>query len=145
MKSSDMLALFFLGGSIILGIAITRRVTRDLLDGIEQITWGLVAGWVLSAFSAYLIARWRGQLRYSQLLAETIAIWIVAATIVALDLRSARLQLSRPRWRRHYWGLLLVLLVFTPIYWRLFSTHMFAPGDGGLYSGGSAAYDLSFH
>jgi hypothetical protein len=38
-----------------------------------------------------------------------------------------------------------VLLVSAPVYWRLFSTHTFAQGEGGVYSGGSAWYDLSFH
>jgi hypothetical protein len=38
-----------------------------------------------------------------------------------------------------------VLAAFAPLYWRLFSTHTFAEGAGGVYSGGSAWYDLSFH
>ncbi|MFN2576758.1 MAG: hypothetical protein ABR607_03600, partial [Pyrinomonadaceae bacterium] len=140
-----MLALFFLSGSIILGIGITRRVARNLLDEVEQFFWGLLVGWVLTACGAYLIACWQGQLTHRQLLLETISIWIVAATIIAVGIRSGPFALSSFRWRRHYSELLLVLLVFTPIYWRLFSSHMFARGDGGWYSGGSAAYDLSFH
>jgi hypothetical protein len=138
-----MLALLFLIGSILLGVAVTRRATRSLLDPIEHVLWGLVCGWLGSAVAAYLIARGAGKLTPAQLTLLTIAIWILAASMLAWN--RVVTAGTKPRWLRHYTGLAIVLLCFTPIFSFLFWSHMFAPGAGGIYSGGSAAYDLSFH
>lgn len=140
-----MLAIILLLASALLGICLVRRVMRDLLDGAEQIMWGLVVGWTLTIVGVYSIARWQGQLNYKLMTVATIAIWIISAALIALEIRAPSGASSMLVWRRHYAGLGLVLVVFAPVYWRLFSSHMFAPGDGGVYSGGGAFYDLSFH
>ena len=136
-----MLAVFFLCGSTLLGVCLVRRALRELLDGIEQILWGTVAGWVLATFAVYFIARWQGQLTPKTVLWVTLAIWIAAILIVVRGHRSS----VRAMWDRGgaYTGLMLVLLVLAPVYWRLLSVQMFPRGDGGLYSG-SAGNDLNF-
>ena len=140
-----MLALIFLSGSSVLGIALMLRVMRDLLDPIEHLRWGTVSGWLMSGLAAYLSARYFGQLTSKQLIALTIVIWISAIAMIAWNRRSGLHQSVKLRWQNHYWGLAVILIIFTPIFLTLFWTHMFAPGRGGIYSGGSAAYDLSFH
>ncbi|HYW70100.1 MAG TPA: hypothetical protein VE961_03640 [Pyrinomonadaceae bacterium] len=140
-----MLALIFLSGSIVLGVAYFKRLTRSLLDPLEHWLWGTVCGWLTSALAAYLIARWFGRLATAQLTVLTIAIWILAAAMIAWNRRAGVSAGTKLRWRRQYAGLLAVLLIFTPLLIFLFWTHMFRRGPGGIYSGGSAAYDLSFH
>ena len=128
-----------------LGMCLVRRVVRELLDGAEQLMWGIVAGWTASIVGVYLIAKGRGELTTSLMIAATIVVWLINAILIALEFAKPTRAQSIFTWRRHYFGLALVLIVFTPVYWRLFSSHMFAPGDGGVYSGGGAWYDLSFH
>ena len=158
-----MLAILFLIGSALLGVCLTRRVLRGTLEAWEQALWGTVAGWFLTALATYAAARVSARLTYATVAWVTLLVWVLAALLVAPSL--ARLRAAKgvggawrslPTWRqgldglrsafgRRHVGLGLVLLVAAPLYWRLFSTHTFAPGVGGLYSGGSAWYDLSFH
>src|SRR5690242_12738008 len=126
-----MLAILFLIGSAGLGVCIVRRLIRSLLDGAEQILWGIVVGWTLTIVGVYLIARWRGELTGKLMIAATIATWVANAILIAVERRKPSGSQSILVWRRHYSGLALVLMVFTPVYWRLFSSHMFARGDGG--------------
>src|ERR1051325_8771911 len=140
-----MLALFFLSGSIVLGVASVKRATRNLLDPIEQLLWGIVSGWVIAALAAYVIARYFRELTSTQTIALTILIWLSAAALIAVNRRPGFSSLPKFRWQRYHTGLLILLLAFTPIFCTLFWTHMFAPGAGGIWSGGSAAYDMSFH
>ncbi|MBC8029290.1 MAG: hypothetical protein H7Z16_04190 [Pyrinomonadaceae bacterium] len=81
------------------------------------------------------------------MLAFTIAVWIIAVLLWLELLRRIRREdlLLKTLWRREYAGLALVLALFAPIYWRLFSRHMLWPGAGGVYSGGGAYYDLPLH
>ena len=138
-----MVAILFLCGSILLGVCLVRRAMPELLDGIEQILWGTVVGWVVTSFGAYFIARWQGQLSPRNVLWATLATWIVAAILflVGRDRLVFRALLDRSG---AYTGLSLVLVVLAPIYWRLLSVQMFPRGDGGLYSG-SSGNDLNFH
>lgn len=138
-----MLAILFLCGSTFLGVCLVRRVLRELLDGIEQILWGTVVGWVLATLGVYFVARWQGQLSSRTVLWTTLAIWIIAAILIVVgrDWLDLRTLLDR---RHAYTGLILVLLVLVPVYWQLLSVQMFVPGEGGLYSG-SAGNDLNFH
>ena len=57
-----MLAILFLCGSTLLGVCLVRRALRTLLDGIEQILWGTVVGWVVATAGVYFVARWQEQL-----------------------------------------------------------------------------------
>jgi hypothetical protein len=138
-----MLAILFLAGSTLLGVCLVRRALRKLLDGIEQILWGTVVGWVVTTFGVYVVAHWQGQLSPRTVLWTTLAIWIITAILVVAgrDRLFVRELLTRPD---AYTGLIFVLLVLAPIYWRLLSVQMFPHGDGGLYSGG-AGNDLNFH
>jgi hypothetical protein len=141
-----MLGMLFLAGTALLGACVVRRILRGLLDGAEQLMWGTVVGWTLTSFIIYLLARWQGELSLALITTTTVAVWIITLGLMALELRDRRWSLrSIFVWRAHYAGLVFVLAIFAPIYWRLFSTHMFARGEGGVYSGGSAWYDMSFH
>ncbi|HEX8291043.1 MAG TPA: hypothetical protein VF570_04760, partial [Pyrinomonadaceae bacterium] len=83
-------------------------------------------------------------------------VWGAAALLAARGLSGLRGAFDEWRGRVHssgpaafvgrvHLGLAAVLAVFAPVLWGLFSTHTFAGGPGGVYSGGSAWYDLSFH
>jgi hypothetical protein len=158
-----MLALLFLAGAAVLGACLTRRVLRGALDAAERACWGMVAGWILATLFVYALARWQGRLTHALVAWATVCLWLAAALLLApalIRLRRADAgtafawpgrrtvfawRQKRKLIRRKHVGLAFVLLVFAPVYWRLFSTHTFAPGEGGVYSGGSAWYDLSFH
>ena len=139
----------FLSGAALLGVGLIRCFPglRRLLNPAEQLLWGLVSGWVLTTFGAYCISRVLTRLSYGPMLAFTIVVWIFSLLLWFKPLQRIRredLRLGK-FWRSEYGGLALVLALFTPIYLRLFSTHMLAPEAGGVYSGGSAWYDVSFH
>ena len=145
-----MLAILFLVGAALFGACLVRRGLRCLLDGAETLMWGTVAGWSLATVFIYLLARWQGRLTHALMAWATAAVWLAAASLLPPKLRRLKHRLSqRARlhglWRPHYAGLAFVLLLFAPLYWLLFSTHTLARGEGGVYSGGSAFYDLSFH
>ena len=140
-----MLGILFLVGSAAAGVCFVRRMLRDLLTAAEQIFWGVVIGWTLTTIAVYFGARWHGQLTSSLIWMTTIAVWLITAALIVWEARHPIRASSLFEWHREYFGLALVLAVFTPAYFGLFSSHMFAPGPGGVYSGGGAWYDLSFH
>ena len=153
-----MLALLFLAGSALAGACAVRRALRGALAVWEQGLWGTVAGWMLATVLVYALARAQGRLTWAEVAWATVLVWLGAAALLApsvVRMRRAevfgwrgRLRESfrlRNLTRREHVGLAFVLVVFAPVYWRLFSTHTFAEGAGGVYSGGSAWYDLSFH
>lgn len=140
-----MLAILFLSGSALLGVALVRRVARHLLDGVEQILWGTTLGWIATAFVVYLSARWQQQLSPRTVLWVTLAIWIGVAILIVIELRGNGWSLGlRSDQERRYLGLIVLLLLLAPVYWRLLSVQVYQPGDGGIYSG-SAGNDLNFH
>ncbi len=127
-----------------MGVAIVRRVLRGTLSSLEQIFWGIVVGWLLVSAAGYVLARSWGRLSPSVVLVLTIS----SSLVVLLSLRDlraiTRFQLKEI-WCREHLGLAIVLLIFIPIIWKVFSAHMLANGSDGVYSGGSSLYDLSFH
>ncbi|HEX8190941.1 MAG TPA: hypothetical protein VF586_21455, partial [Pyrinomonadaceae bacterium] len=145
-----MLAALSLVGSALLGACLARRVLRGVSGAWEQALWGAVAGWMLGAVLTYALARWQGRLTWSSVAWATLIVWAAAALLsarVLAGLRRGRLKsfgLSDFVKPGHL-GLAAVLAAFAPVLWGLFSTHTFAGGPGGVYSGGSAWYDLSFH
>ncbi|MFL6257138.1 MAG: hypothetical protein ACJ74T_19185, partial [Pyrinomonadaceae bacterium] len=145
-----MLATLFLIGSALLGACLARRVLRGVLGACEVVLWGTVAGWMLGGLTAYGLARWQGRLTWAVVAWATALVWAAAASMSARGafdawrVRPKSFELSTLVERRHL-GLAAVLILFAPLLWSLFSTHTFAEGRGGVYSGGSAWYDLSFH
>lgn len=145
-----MLATLFLIGSALLGACVARRVWRGVLEAWEQVLWGTVAGWMLGAVAAYGLARWQERLTWAIVAWATLLLWAAAAVVSArwlVGLRGGRLKsfVLAVFVGRAQVGLAAVLVLFAPVLWGLFSTHTFAGGPGGVYSGGSAWYDLSFH
>ncbi|MBV9927096.1 MAG: DUF4214 domain-containing protein [Acidobacteria bacterium] len=145
-----MLAALFLIGSALCGACVARRVWRGVARAWEQVLWGLVAGWMLGALAAYGFARWQGRLTWGAVAWATSSVWAAAALLSArrlVGLRRGRLEVFgfAGSFGREHVGLAAVLVLFAPVLWALFSTHTFAEGPGGIYSGGSAWYDLSFH
>jgi hypothetical protein len=139
----------FLIGATFFGIGLVRRLPplRDVLNHVEQIWWGVVIGWILSTLAAYLVARLTGHLSFGPLLLLTLVFWGIGLLLWIDSIQRVRrvgLRLST-KWRPEYVGLAAVLSLFTPIFVRLFYTHMLEPGPGGVYSGGSTWYDLGFH
>jgi hypothetical protein len=137
------LGIIFLTGTALLGVCLTRRVMRGLLDVAEQVLWGTVVGWILATFCIYLWARWQGRLTHAQVVWIALAAWVIFAALLFRYRRSRTVRL-KDFWRPHFHGLVILLSCFAPVYWWLLHRHVFAPGPGGLYAG-SAAFDLNFH
>jgi hypothetical protein len=141
--------ILFLLGATLLGIGLVRAIgpLRVLLNHAEQVMWGLVTGWMLSTLGAYLISRLLGRLSFRPILIFAILIWLVAVILWLNPLRRVALRgIQRQAiWRAEYGGLLIVLGLFAPIHIRLFSSHLIQPGPQGIYSAGSAWYDIGFH
>src|SRR5690242_1882260 len=97
-----MLAVLFLLGAALFGICIVRRVMRELLDGVEQVLWGIVAGWTLTTVGVYLIARWRGELTHKLMIVAAIVVWIVSAILIALEARRPGRASSLFVWEKKY-------------------------------------------
>lgn len=139
----------FLLGSALLGMGLVRFLPplRRRLSHVEQATWGMVVGWMLTTLGAYLIARVLGRLAFAPMLSFTIVVWTGAAALWVPTLRRIRREgvAIRALWRSEYAGIALLVALFAPIYFQLFSTHMLQPGAAGVYSGGSTRYDLPFH
>jgi hypothetical protein len=142
-----LMGIAFLAGAVLMGIGIVRSVEplRRLLNHAEQVMWGLVIGWVVATLGAYFIARALGGLSFRPLLFFSIALWIAAALLWLRTLRALGRLTLKTIWRTEYLGLTIVLGLFTPIYVRLFWTHMVQSRAGGIYSAGSTLYDLPFH
>src|SRR6266576_5916059 len=130
-----MLAILFLVGSAWLGVCVVRRLLHDLVEGVEQIFWGIVVGWILTALAVYFAARWQGQLTWRLVLGATIIIWILSAGLSVIEWRRERLFL-RTLWidSHRYAGLLWLLVILAPIFFRLLQVQVFAHAAGGIYS-----------
>jgi hypothetical protein len=105
---------------------------------------------MLGTLLTYALARWQGRLTWALVAWATLLVWAAAVGVSAralAGLRRGRLRSFSPSAfiEPAHLGLAAVLVVFAPVLWGLFSTHTFAEGPGGVYSGGSAWYDLSFH
>ena len=139
----------FLLGATLLGTGLVHASIslRRFLSFAEQILWGLVIGWLLTTLAIYCVARIEGRLHYGPVLVLTIFEWILALSLWFKLLRHVNLKENNLRtlWRRDYVGIVVLFTVFGLIYLHLFSTHMLAPAAGGIYSGGSTWYDMSFH
>ncbi|MDQ3804508.1 MAG: hypothetical protein M3416_11830 [Acidobacteriota bacterium] len=141
-----MLMLLFLAGGALFGAGLVRRVLRGLLSAAEQAAWGLVVGWMLAGLGAYALARAQGRLSFASAAWTAAGVWAGALLVWLPALRGLRKLRRGELWRREYAGLAAVLAVSAPVYWRLFSAHMLAPGpDGGVYSGGNSWFDMAFH
>ncbi|HEV3409835.1 MAG TPA: hypothetical protein VG095_06050 [Chthoniobacterales bacterium] len=136
-----MLALLFLIAAAATGWAVVRAITRDAFGWIQQFFAGLVIGWMLATGAAYLVARFAGALTSLLMVRSTIGMLIVAAITCWWALKRTR---GIP-WRRESWWLVLLLVVFVPIYCVLFNTRMLQERPDGIYSGGTSTYDMAFH
>ncbi|HEX8137887.1 MAG TPA: hypothetical protein VF544_09885 [Pyrinomonadaceae bacterium] len=143
-----MIALLFLTGSALLGSGLVRLATGRLLNHAEQALWGLVVGWTISTVAAYLMARALGDLTLALILALTALVWAASIVLWFGSLRRLRLRSRNIRslWRPGYAGLLLLLLLFGPIFFELFRTRMLQKGAGGRFSGGGSTwFDINLH
>ncbi len=144
-----MIALLFLTGATLLGSGLVRLMTGRLLNHAEQALWGMVVGWTLSTGVAYLMARALGNLTLELILALTALLWVAAIILCFGALKGFLRQRSRnvrALWRPGYAGLLVVLLLFAPVFFELFRTRMLPKGAGGIYSGGGSTwFDINLH
>src|SRR5687767_6442200 len=141
-----MLGILLLAGSWLIGFAIVRRLAGEYFSLPQQILSGLVIGWVLSVALTYFAARAIGRLSFSLIIAATVVSCIVALALSFTWIGSLRTHLERGfSWHREHTGLLFVLVILAPVFWKVFSAQMFASDVNGVYSGGSSLYDLGFH
>ncbi len=135
----------FLLGATILGVALVRLVKplRALFNHAEQLMSGLLIGWLLTTFAAYLLARANGILTFKSMLALTAVIWVVDFLLWFPLLK--RLPDLTSLWRAEYGWLALTLALFAPFYLSLFPRQLLEPGPEGVYTGGSTFFDIGFH
>jgi hypothetical protein len=138
----------FLIGAALLGIAIVRCLPplRRQLNHAEQSLWGMVVGWIFSTLAAYLIALYFGNLTFRSMLILTLIMWLVSVCLWLSSFKKLRSADSiRKLWRSDYGWLLLVAVLFAPIYLKLFNSHLLKTGAEGVYTGGSTFFDIGFH
>jgi hypothetical protein len=132
-------------GSALAGLALVRRLLSHALRFTEQLFWSIAVGWLLSSGVGFLLARLLGKLSFRAVLAITFAAWLFAGLLLLRDLRHLKRIQFKHAWQREHTGLMIVLLILTPVIGKVFSAQMFLAGRDGIYSGGSSLYDLSFH
>ena len=144
-----MLGAIFLIGSALLGVSVMHRVFRGLVGLCEQVLWGIVSGWMMGVLVAYALARFQGRLAAGTTAVATVLILLAGGAVSYRSLKQIATSIrsfDRSRLRTvESIGLGIVLVTFCPVLWWLFSSHTFLSGSDGIYSGGSAFYDLSFH
>ncbi len=141
-----MLGILLLAGSWLTGFTIVRRLASEHFSLSQQILSGLVIGWLLSVALTYFAARAIGRLSFSLIIAAAVVSWLVALALSFTWIGSLRTHFTRGfSWHREHTGLVFVLVVLAPIFWKVFSAQMFASDVNGVYSSGSSLYDLSFH
>ena len=114
-------------------------------NGPSKYVGGLVAGWVLAAWAAYLVASVAKRLGYGSMVGLTVLLCLVAAILWALAFRQgfAGWRLG-PRLQPHL--PLLVLLLFTGCFYSYsFVTQSFPLEQDGLHTGGAMFADMPFH
>jgi hypothetical protein len=145
-----MTGIFFLLGAALFGIGLVRRLVFFSLNYVEQVLWGLVIGWSAATAFAYSFVRVTGGLSFRIALLVTLLVLGAAVVAWASPIRDLLRRKNKSIgfvWHRALTPLALLLGIFTPIYLRLFLTHMLAVhADGGIYSGGeSTSYDVAYH
>ncbi len=144
-----MTGILFLFAAALFGTGLVRRLVFLSLNYAEQVLWGLVIGWSGATAIAYGFARVTGGLSFRTALLVTLFVLGVAMVSWAPTVRDL-FQRNRKSvglvWSKGLVPLALLLAIFTPIYLRLFLTHMLPVHDGGIYSGGeSTSYDMAYH
>jgi len=141
-----MTAFLFLCGAALLGVAVIRRVLRDLLDGAEQTLFGIVVGWILTTFCAYAVAYSLGRLSYWPMVVLALISWLAATWLWWPDvMRKWRDEPNKWQWPSKHAPLAALLSLFAPLYLYFFSIRMFQPKPDGLYSGGNSWNDMALH
>ena len=145
-----MTGFLFLFGAALFGIGVVRRLAFFSLSSVERVLWGLVIGWSGATAIGYGFARLVGRLSLQTALLVTLFVLCAAAVSWVPDVRKLFRRKDRSAgfvWERTYGPLGLLLAIFTPIYVRLFVSHMLpVHADGAMYSGGeSTSYDMAYH
>jgi len=145
-----MTGILFLFGAAFFGIGLVRRLGFLSLNYVEQALWGLVIGWSAATAFGYGFARVTGGLSFRTALLVTL--FVLGGAMVSWGPTVRNLFRHKHTsiglvWDRALLPLALLFAVFTPIYLRLFLTHMLpVHADGGIYSGGeSTSYDMAYH
>lgn len=145
-----MIAAIFLLGAALFGIGLVRRIFGETLNHAEQGLWGLVVGWSLATGLGYVVARVDGSLNFQAGLIVLLFLWFAAIFFWLPTIKRAISAKSEHRglvWQKSFTPLAILLGIFAPLFFYLFTTHMLQVGpDGGIYSGGeSSYYDMAYH
>ncbi len=89
-----MSAFLFCFGAALLGIYFVRRLFDGILDEAEQILSGVIVGWIICVWCAYLLARAMGHLSYGAMLALTAIICVAAVYLWCRYLQSSIRKMS---------------------------------------------------
>src|SRR4051794_29164715 len=122
-----MIAAFLLLGAVLGGVALVRWFFRATLNWVELTLWGLVIGWSLMTVIAYGLARIIGSLGSTTVVLVAFVVWTAAVAAwlpVLLNPKRERFV----TWHRSLTPLVVLLLIFAPIYLGLFATHMLPAG-----------------
>lgn len=151
-----MSAFLFCFGAALLGIYFVRRLFDGILDEAEQLLSGVIVGWMICVWCAYLLARAMGHLSYGAMLALTAIICVAAVYLWWPQLapylrRQPPQQLQQNRsarvrfWRAKNAPLVSLLILCAPLYYYFFSMRMLEPQADGLYSGANSWNDMAWH
>lgn len=138
-----MIALFFLFGSLLLGVGIVRKLL-PFADGPERMFWGMTVGVMISTWAGYLISRMLLDVNVAAMLVLTIVIWIVAVLIDKTAVTSVLSSRLTGAFREHKY-LFLLLLLFVPFFAYYLFGGMFSEQSSGMYLNATAWYDAALH
>lgn len=139
-----MIALFFLVGSLLLGIAGTSRLFPST-NVMEKLFWGPTLGAMASIWAAYIISRLSHEMNYGMLVALAIAMWGLAGFLFHRDRELWKSIRIRNLFEADNYFPAFVLLLFASIFFYFFYTGMFHPHSDGLYLTVTSWYDMALH
>src|SRR5205807_4316284 len=139
-----MIALFFLAGSFLMGIAAVSRFLPDS-SRLERVLWGPSLGSMASIWISYIIARYLHSISFAVLVLLGIAMWSIAGILFYLDREKWPAITRRLVCSRDHLLLALLIVLFGWIFCYVFYTGMFHPKENGLYLTATSWYDMPYH
>jgi hypothetical protein len=138
-----MIALLFIIGSFFMGTAVVKKLF-PFATVAEKILWGLVSGLMISTWAAYIVCRISGNISFIAMFSITVLTWITGAALSFRDIKNIG-SLDYKALLKENAPLILVLLLFLPVFLYFFLTGMFQPKPDGYFLTSTSWYDLCLH
>ena len=138
-----MTGILFFVGSILLGIGVVKKAFPFAI-AVEKVFWGMTTGILLSSWTAYLISRVLHQVSYASLIVLTAAIWATAIFLLRQSFAAIQ-QFSFAKTVRENRFLIVLFIIFLPIFGYFLYVGMFHARDDGFYLTATSWGDLALH